>query len=137
MTAEARARLAQIEARANAATEGSWTKERDCGSDENAPAWFVGFRLEPKGRWFERDSLHIEHEPDAEFIAASRSDVPWLIAELRAAWERDEALKAVVVACVVPLAALYAAEHDGTALHPEMLAGIRGALEVAQEVFRS
>lgn len=82
--------LATIEAWANAATVAPWSCVRYFGSD----AAFVAASED----YEEGDDVIAQHvtRTDAEFIAAARSDVPDLIAEVRALTaERDE-LRAIV-----------------------------------------
>ena len=78
--------LATIEAWANAATVAPWSCVRYFGSD----AAFVAASED----YEEGDDVIAQHvtRTDAEFIAAARSDVPDLIAEVRALTaERDDA----------------------------------------------
>lgn len=80
-------RLNQIEAIANAATEGPWSWA--CRTSAAGDHWDV----------FKGDTAHALASnrdgwgPDAEFIAAARTDVPWLIEQVR---KRDNALRAVL-----------------------------------------
>lgn len=84
-------RLAEIEARVEAATEGSWRAR--------------GSQVDPSWKWaagVESTSLdpgevdttvaEVVDGPDAEFIAHARTDVPWLIEQVR---QRDEAIERV------------------------------------------
>jgi hypothetical protein len=79
--------LDAIEKRANAATEGAWSAADEHGLMSGAmPAWCVS-RLDAVGRYRgdvaylpQRDGVE---QPDAEFIAHAREDVPALIAEVR------------------------------------------------------
>ena len=94
MTIESR--LAEIRARVEAATEGPWeafettvgaiTGPGDCGGCSGllSPAH------EPSCYWSE---IAGACEADAEFIAASRTDVPWLLGQVEL---RDKALEAVM-----------------------------------------
>ena len=80
-------RLDEIEARANAATEGPWRKFQTA---QTATTYVVGPRGFLAGgliigETYERDN--------AEFIAHARTDVPWLIEQVR---KRDAALRAVM-----------------------------------------
>lgn len=71
-------RLAEIQARVNAATEGPWrTREHDPDDRSDVlTAWHDP--EDARGYW-----VICEHAgPDAEFIAHAREDVPWLLAEL-------------------------------------------------------
>lgn len=73
-------RLAQIEARANAATEGPWRSDRweDFTGRETTYSISGDTEVSP-----------LVHEPDdAEFIAHARTDVPALTAALRAVLDR-------------------------------------------------
>lgn len=75
-------RLDEIEARANAATDGPWKIETHYGMSQSrrrqivVPGWMTPIAVlgqeNPYG------------DPDAEFIVASRTDVPALVAALRA-----------------------------------------------------
>lgn len=70
-------RLNQIEAIANAATEGPWSWA--CRTSADGDHWAV----------YKGDTAHALASnrdgwgPDAEFIAAARTDVPWLIGQVR------------------------------------------------------
>ena len=66
-------RLNEIEARANAATEGPWNV-------------FMG-RIDHPGRSLVAVAYDVAREEDAEFIAHARTDVPALVAALRAVLE--------------------------------------------------
>ena len=73
--------LDAIEARAEVATPGPWTIKR---GGVRSSEWLLDPDLDGWG--------HIDFEADAEFIAAARSDVPALVAEVRRLQaERDEA----------------------------------------------
>ena len=76
MTAE---RLDQIEARANAATKGTWTR---MGTDDECYIIVQesGDLLAPFNDYTENHDLT---DADADFIAHARSDVPWLIEQVR------------------------------------------------------
>ena len=100
-----RQRLAETESRATAATPGPWiardTKRHrkdwslPSGSIEHdgLGEWAIIGGTGDDDGW---SLLHgcwedgtIEPEPtDLDFVAAARADVPWLAAQLRAAWER-------------------------------------------------
>lgn len=67
--------LAEIEARATAATEGPWKSERVL-EFKGKEAW----DLEGPTFWTWDGNMI---EPDAVFIAAARTDVPVLVAEVR------------------------------------------------------
>ena len=83
MTIESR--LAEIRARVDAATEGPWTAEYS-GEQGNC--------VLPPGYQSTREAVAITRllsaQADAEFIAASRPDVPWLLGQVEL---RDKALK--------------------------------------------
>lgn len=86
-------RLGQIEARADAATEGPWKIETHYGMSQSrrrqivVPGWMTPIAVlgqeNPYG------------DPDAEFIAHSRTDVPALLAALRAVLAECEELDEV------------------------------------------
>lgn len=91
-------RLNEIEARANAATEGPWevkpykglAEDGDyvdsiVGSSQESIVYQLGCGCCDIG-------LEVAH-PDAEFIAAARTDVPWLLEQVGL---RDKALEAVL-----------------------------------------
>lgn len=82
-------RLDEIQARADAATDGPWTwaSHRTVDGDE----WAV-FDPHDWALASNRDGW----TPDAEFIAAARTDVPWLIEQVR---KLDAALRAVLDVC--------------------------------------
>ena len=74
-------RLAEIEARANAATQGPWEWHPYMGSGATL--------AKPNHPFHEVNILKTTDDwppvaPDAEFIAAARTDVPALVAALRA-----------------------------------------------------
>ena len=77
MTIESR--LAEIRARAEAATEGPWTAEYS-GEQGNC--------VLPPGYQSTREAVAVTRllsaQPDAEFIAASRTDLPALLAAVEA-----------------------------------------------------
>ena len=72
-------RLNEIEARANAATEGPWNV-------------FMG-RIDHPGRSLVAVAYDVGCDVDAEFIAHARTDVPWLLEQVE---RRDKALEAVL-----------------------------------------
>lgn len=97
--------LAHIEARANAATEGPWCTD----------AWeiYQGTEYQPGlsmwiGETCRGTSTPEQDQADAAFVAAARTDVPALIAEVR----RLQALVAELEPDSALLAALYAAGVD-------------------------
>ena len=76
--------LAAIEARANAATLGPWRVLRQKKKTAINPWWRLCIETPIKhgpGAWVARISNDLV--PDAEFIAAARTDVPALLAEVR------------------------------------------------------
>ena len=75
--------LNRIRARANAATEGSWMGV--CDSDG-----YLDRVIGPDGFGIAED---FRDDADAEFIAAARTDVPWLLEQVEL---RDKALDAVL-----------------------------------------
>lgn len=83
--------LDEVEARANAATEGSWATT--FGPHEPARVWGADSDAEPiavLGGYVE-DS---DAKADAEFIAHARTDLPALVAALRAVLELADAADA-------------------------------------------
>ena len=82
-------RLNEIEARANAATEGPWEWEGEAKAE-----WEIGANsLVPSrrpddpvlyGYGYDASGIEVKSPADAEFIAASRTDVPALVEALRA-----------------------------------------------------
>ena len=80
-------RLAEIRARAEAATEGPWTAEYS-GEQGNC--------VLPPGYQSTREAVAVTRllsaQADAEFIAHARTDVPWLLGQVEL---RDKALEAV------------------------------------------
>ena len=85
-------RLNEIEARANAATEGPWEWEGDAKAE-----WEIGANsLVPSrrpddpvlyGYGYDASGIEVKSPADAEFIAHARTDVPALVAALRAVLE--------------------------------------------------
>jgi hypothetical protein len=84
-------RLKDIEARANAATQGPW-KVAGWNKRTIIPAEWADDIGSPSERQ-KFTAFHATNETDAEFIAAARTEVPWLIEELRKAHEAIEALE--------------------------------------------
>lgn len=86
-------RLAAITARADKATEGPWGIETHYGMSQSrrrqivAPGWMTPIAVLGKENPY--------GDGDAEFIAHARSDVPWLVEQVR---KRDDALQAVLEA---------------------------------------
>lgn len=83
-------RLDEIQARADAATEGPWGVDGAAhpGPDDS----LVVYPLEHGGAVAYVQPLYA----DAEFIAHARTDVPWLIEQVR---KLDAALRAVLDVC--------------------------------------
>lgn len=83
-------RMAEIEVRSNAATPGPWEWD-----DRDELHGFGGRPLDNRIEWedghpgskiIETDNgCYMPRDGDAEFIKHARSDIPWLLAELRAA----------------------------------------------------
>lgn len=74
-------RLAEIEARANAATKGPW-EVHDGNSWRRIGVQFGGSVIEPIKQRDGHPDLHARRE-DLELAAHSRADIPDLIAEIR------------------------------------------------------
>lgn len=85
-------RLAEIWARAQAATDGPWRMRHGATTEYAIHVEFGEVLVVPDGwGWADNDWRKIN--ADAEFIAHARSDVPWLMAEVdRLTGERDRAL---------------------------------------------
>lgn len=81
--------LARIRAQASAATEGPWEHEPPPGPGEDPMRPICVYPKEDGGTLAYVQPL----EADAEFIAAARTDVPWLLEQVEL---RDEALNAVL-----------------------------------------
>lgn len=91
-------RLDEIEARANAATEGPWEWEGEAKAE-----WEIGANsLVPSrrpddpvlyGYGYDASGIEVKTPADAEFIAHARTDVPWLLEQVE---RRDKALEAVL-----------------------------------------
>ena len=85
-------RLDEIEARANAATEGPWEWEGEAKGE-----WEIGANsLVPSrrpddpvlyGYGYDASGIEVKNPADAEFIAHARTDVPKMAAALRAVLE--------------------------------------------------
>ena len=85
-------RLNEIEARANAATEGPWEWEGEAKAE-----WEIGANsLVPSrrpddpvlyGYGYDASGIEVKNPADAEFIAHARADVPDMAAALRAVLE--------------------------------------------------
>ena len=85
-------RLDEIEARANAATEGPWEWEGEAKAE-----WEIGANsLVPSrrpddpvlyGYGYDASGIEVKNPADAEFIAHARADVPDMAAALRAVLE--------------------------------------------------
>ena len=83
-------RLDQIEARANAATEGPWTPDEYTEVDPDG-FYELSRVIAPDPDGDDWCAIGVVHtgilRPDADFIAAARTDVPALVAALRAVLE--------------------------------------------------
>lgn len=79
-------RVAEIEKRAEKATKGPWKAE-----DQGKRGAWVG----RDGDWAALSCGHSDEQAtdNGAFIAHARSDIPWLTAQLRAAWKREAALR--------------------------------------------
>ena len=91
-------RLDQIEARANAATEGPWEWEGDAKAEweEGANSLVPSRRPDDPvlyGYGYDASGIEVKTPADAEFIAHARTDVPWLLEQVE---RRDKALEAVL-----------------------------------------
>ena len=96
-------RLNEIEARANAATEGPWEWEGEAKGE-----WEIGANsLVPSrrpddpvlyGYGYDASGIEVKNPADAEFIAHAREDVPALVAALRAVLELHVKARPITVA---------------------------------------
>ena len=82
-------RLNEIEARANAATDGPWEWEGDAKAEweEGANSLVPSRRPDDPvlyGYGYDASGIEVKTPADAEFIAHARQDVPALVAALRA-----------------------------------------------------
>lgn len=73
-------RLDEIEARANAATDGPWEAD---GLEGTITSKTDGQAINRQGLYLVVDGITMWAESDAEFIAAARTDVPALVAVAR------------------------------------------------------
>lgn len=91
--------LAEIEARANAATSGPWGVERTGMRNWIGPMRRCGKRVAAIIVNIDRVGLVPEalsrNDNNSEFIAHARTDIPVLIAALRVAWAKIEELRDV------------------------------------------
>ena len=117
-------RLAEIEARAEAATEGPWE------------AWDrgIGFEVHVNGEGLNSEFRETFRQADAEFIAAARTDVPALLAEVRrlqAAVERVRDRQGVPMTLpeLAAIRAIVAVAHP----HHHLLTAIDAAMDVARD----
>ena len=80
-------RLDEIEARADAATPGAWE------------AWDrgIGFEVHVNGEGLNSEFRETFRQADAEFIAAARTDVPQLVAALRAVLDQHHRVDVGVI----------------------------------------
>jgi len=77
--------LDEIEARADAATEGPWEATPNDRIVSSTKTWPEGDPYDVAGGFGNRGALvEALHTPDATFIAHAREDVPRLVAALRA-----------------------------------------------------
>lgn len=88
-------RIKEIEARANKATPGDWKYAYEGSGDFEV--WAQGEEI---GTAWSKDSHFLglgraaeQNEDNAAFIAHARQDIPWLIAELRAALAARDAME--------------------------------------------
>lgn len=94
-------RLTEIEKRADAATEGPWKVVDHCYVQ--VPHRFFGSEYTPGLLWHFIDTANINkntacfYNEDAEFIAHSRTDIPFLVKALREAVSALEKLHARAV----------------------------------------
>lgn len=101
MTEMTEQRLAEIEARANAATKGNWQQSHrrtpsdqfstQVYVDDGEPVASIHWRPMPPD---ENGVIRTEREANAAFIAAARTDVPDLVAEVRRLRSEIAAMKA-------------------------------------------
>ena len=117
-------RLAEIEARAEAATEGPWE------------AWDrgIGFEVHVNAECLNSEFRETFRQADAEFIAAARTDVPDLLAEVRrlqAAVERVRDRQGVPMTLpeLAAIRAIVAVAHP----HHHLLTAIDAAMDVARD----
>jgi len=85
----ARDYLAAVQQRADAATDGPWMKDPDEPSivlKPDAPGGWDGTAIAT----VQRDDYGLVEEANTEFIAASRTDVPRLVAALTAALDESD-----------------------------------------------
>jgi len=73
-------RLDEIEQRAAQATPGPWTSGSGC-------VYSNGLSVTDGVFEYIVDEFRRDHEPNAQFIAHAREDIPWLVAEVRKAKE--------------------------------------------------
>lgn len=86
MTDDDKTRLAEIREREKAATAGPW--QDACGSVTD---WHDG--MHTMEFIDNRTPSREQRNRDISFIAAARSDIPWLIARLEKAWAEVERVK--------------------------------------------
>ena len=107
-------RLAEIEARANSATQGPWKWHPYMGSGATL--------AKPNHPFHEHNILKTTDDwppvaPDADFIAAARTDVPALLAEVRRLQDAAERVRAlhhrVDVGVIVSDCAEEECDHEG------------------------
>lgn len=112
-------RLAEIEARVNAATDGPW---RVRGRDErHGPPHVVAgtpSALRATVADYKTNVADYTFQTDAEFIAHAREDIPWLLAQLASVREALADAEIAIAAAhriVCDAAALAARSQDGDA----------------------
>ena len=109
-------RLDEIEARANAATQGPWEWHPYMGSGATL--------AKPNHHFHEVNILKTTDDwppvaADAEFIAAARTDVPQLVAALRAVLARHRPVSYAATAnCGLVLYEVCPTCHDKAGVHP-------------------
>lgn len=93
MTDKTDQRLAEIEARAEAATEGPWYDENVSEKDVRPTGWSINIG----GSWDmvlgDYGNREPNHEDDARFIAHARTDIPYLLAKVRELRGENERLR--------------------------------------------
>lgn len=101
------ARLAEIEARAKAATPGPWC---------TWPNYPTLVREDTSSGWCVFSGIHKRTKPEsitnASFAAAARTDIPDLASALREAWAEIEWLRLLIIAKSLESGAAQAAAED-------------------------
>lgn len=135
----AREFLAAVQQRAAAATSGPWMKDPDEPSivlKPDAPGGWDGTAIAT----VQRDDYGLVEEANTEFIAASRTDVPRLVAALTAALDlaREWESVAINAGAFYPEASAYA-DGQEAALHSaaeSLIDAIEGRLFPPKEIDR-